>query len=77
MRGALRGLAAAVVAAGVGAGCAYFNGMYNANKYPRLAAQSERAGRTDEARDRWLSAAAHAESVTVHYPASRWVGDAL
>jgi len=74
-----RGLVAAEVAllASVAAGCAYFNGMYNANRFARQAAQSERAGRTDEARDRWRSAAAHAESVTAHYPRSRWVGDAL
>ncbi|HVO34767.1 MAG TPA: tetratricopeptide repeat protein [Gemmatimonadales bacterium] len=76
MRRTLPVLVAVGVALG-GAGCAYFNGMYNANRYARLAAQSERAGRTDEARDRWRSAAAHAESLTVHHPASRWVSDAL
>jgi tetratricopeptide (TPR) repeat protein len=60
-----------------GAGCAYYNGMYNADKFARQAAQSERAGRMDEARDRWRSAATHAESLTVRHPASRWVSDAL
>jgi len=70
----------AVVVAGValgGAGCAYFNGMYNANRLAGQAARSERAGRMDEARDRWRSAATHAESLTARYPTSRWVIDAL
>jgi tetratricopeptide (TPR) repeat protein len=69
-----------VLAAGIalgGAGCAYFNGMYNANRFASQAAQSERAGRMDEARDRWRSAAAHAESVTTRHPTSHWVVDAL
>ena len=70
------GLLVAGLALG-GAGCAYYNGMYNANKFAREAAQSERAGRMDEARDRWRSAATHAESLTVRHPASRWVSDAL
>ena len=52
-------LLVAVLAFG-GAGCAYYNGMYNANKFAQAAAQSERAGRMDEARDRWRSAATHA-----------------
>jgi tetratricopeptide (TPR) repeat protein len=71
-----RVLLAAVLALG-GAGCSYYNGMYNANKFAREAAQSERAGRMDEARDRWRIAATHAESLTVRHPASRWVSDAL
>jgi tetratricopeptide (TPR) repeat protein len=67
---------AAAVALGA-AGCAYYNAMYNANRFARQAAQSERAGRMDEARDRWLSAATHAESLTARHPTSRWVADAL
>jgi tetratricopeptide (TPR) repeat protein len=76
VRRVLLGLLVAGLAFG-GAGCAYYNGMYNANKFARQAAQSERAGRMDEARDRWRSAATHAESLTVRHPASRWVSDAL
>ena len=76
MRRLTLGLLAAGLALG-GAGCAYYNGMYNANKFAREAAQSERAGRMDEARDRWRTAATHAESLTVRHPASRWVSDAL
>jgi len=76
VRRALRALVVGAVA-WAGAGCAYFNGMYNADRDARLAARSERAGRMDEARDRWRSAATHAESLTVHHPGSRWVSDAL
>jgi len=57
--------------------CAYYNGMYNANRYARQAERSERSGRTGEAADRWLQAAMHAESVTVRHPKSRWADDAL
>ena len=76
----MRRLPPTVLTAGIalgGAGCAYFNGMYNANRFARQAAQSERAGRMDEARDRWRSAATHAESLTARHPTSRWVIDAL
>jgi tetratricopeptide (TPR) repeat protein len=76
VRGVVIASAAALIASAA-AGCAYYNGMYNANRFARQAAQSERAGRMDEARDRWRSAATHAESVTVRYPGSRWLGDAL
>ncbi len=72
----LRALAVAGLAL-AGARCAYFNGMYNANKFARQAEQSERAGRIGEARDRWQSAAMHAESLTTRHPGSRWVVDAL
>lgn len=76
MRNAPSALVAACLALG-GAGCAYYNAMYNANRFARQAAQSERAGRMDEARDRWRSAATHAESLTARHPTSRWVIDAL
>ena len=58
-------------------GCAYFNGMYNANRYQAQAEASERAGRLGEARERWQQAALHAESLTARHPNSRWVEDAL
>lgn len=75
-----RALARWCVAAGValgGAGCTYFNGMYNANHFARQAEQSERAGRIAEARERWANAAIHAESLTSRHPNSRWVIDAM
>lgn len=58
-------------------GCAYYNGLYNAN---RLAADAERArreGRPGEARSLWERAALKAESVAVRYPRSRYRDDAL
>jgi len=58
-------------------GCAYFNAMYNANRYQRQAEASEHAGRIAEARERWQQAAMHAESLTARHPKSRWVEDAL
>jgi len=65
------------VCAAVLQSCAYYNGMYNANRYSKQAERSERAGRTGEAADRWRLAAIHAESVTVRHPKSRWADDAL
>jgi hypothetical protein len=59
------------------AGCAYFNGMYNARHYEHQAEASERAGRIAEARERWQQAAQHAESLAARHPKSRWVEDAL
>ena len=58
-------------------GCAYYNGMYNANRYAKQAERSERLGRSGEAADRWRLAELHAESVTVRHPHSRWAPDAM
>jgi tetratricopeptide (TPR) repeat protein len=76
MKPAVRSWFVSTIALGV-AGCTYFNGMYNANRFARQAEQSERAGRIAEARDRWASAQMHAESLTSRHPTSRWVEDAL
>ena len=76
MRPVRRALAALSVAAVAATGCAYFNGMYYANHYARLATASERAGRIGEARDRWQQAATHAESLIARHGGSRWVGEA-
>ena len=70
-----RALAVAALAAG-GSGCAYFNGMYLANRLASQAASSERAGRLGEARDRWQQAQMHAESLLAHHGSSRWAGQA-
>jgi tetratricopeptide (TPR) repeat protein len=70
-------VAAALGASWLVAGCAYFNGMYNANHLARQAVQSERAGRIGEARDRWARAAVHAESLVARHPKSHWVDAAL
>ena len=71
-----RALAVVAAAALAATGCAYFNGMYYANRYTRLAEASERAGRTSEARDRWVQAWMHAESLLARHPRSRWAPDA-
>ena len=76
-RGA-RGLAAALAAALVlASGCAYYNGMFNANRAAGDAERLERQGRPGEARDRWQRAAMHAESLVARHPRSRWADDAL
>ena len=66
----------AVALAAAASGCAYFNGMYLANRYARLAAGSERAGRLAEARDRWQQAETHAESLLTRHAHSRWAAEA-
>jgi tetratricopeptide (TPR) repeat protein len=69
-------MAAALLLAAL-SGCAYFNGMYNARRAAREAQGFARQGRTAEARDRWLRAVLHAESLVARHPHSRWVPDAL
>lgn len=64
-------LAAAVSA------CAYFNGLYNANRLANDARSAEADGRTGAARSLWQQAAVKAESVAVRYPASKHRDDAL
>jgi len=58
-------------------GCAYFNGLYNANRLAGEARKAEREGRAAEARSLWAGAAVKAESVAVRYPDSRYRDDAL
>jgi tetratricopeptide (TPR) repeat protein len=70
------GAAAAALALGV-AGCAYFNGMYNANRFTHQAQGDERAGRMADARASWQQAAEHAESLIVHHPKSGWAAKAF
>lgn len=64
-------------AAMVVVGCAYFNGLYNANRLADDAERAEREGRPDEARSLWTQAAVKAESVAVRYPGSKHRDDAL
>ena len=70
---------AVVVASGLGAraGCAYYNGMYNARRSERAALRLERQGRAAEATDQWQRAVAHAETLATRHPRSRWAVDAL
>ncbi len=58
-------------------GCAYYNGLYNANQRVKEALRAEREGRVGEARSLWSQAAVKAESVSVRYPDSRYHDDAL
>lgn len=58
------------------AGCAYYNGMYNANRFAKRAQKAERAGRTFEAQGFWAQAEVRADSVIVRYPDSKYVDDA-
>lgn len=58
-------------------GCAYYNGLYNANRLADDAERAEREGRPDEARSLWAQAASKAESVAVRFPDSKHRDDAL
>lgn len=62
--------------AGLG-GCAYYNGLWRANRLAREAERAARDGRVGEARSLWAQAATRAESVSVRHPDSRWTDDAL
>lgn len=66
-----------VLAGALLVGCAYFNGLYNANRLAGDARRAEREGRQGEARSLWAGAAVKAESVAVRYPDSRYRDDAL
>lgn len=58
-------------------GCAYFNGLYNANQLASEARKAESKGRTGEAKSYWAQAAVKAETVTSRYPKSKYRDDAL
>jgi len=60
-----------------GTGCAYYNGLYNANRLAREATRAEREGRTGEARSLWSQAAVKAESVASRHRKSKYWDDAL
>jgi hypothetical protein len=62
---------------GGAAGCAYYNGMWSAQRLAHEARRQEANGLEAEARLTWGRAAIKAESVLVHHPHSRWADDAL
>lgn len=68
--------AVAVIMA-LGTACAYYNGLYNANRLANEARHAESKGRRGEARSLWLQAAAKADSVASRYPDSKYRDDAL
>ena len=72
-----RALTVLLLAAPVAAGCAYYNGLYNANHLADEARRAEREGRTSEARSLWSRAAVKAESVATRFKKSRYRDDAL
>ncbi|MDH3290832.1 MAG: tetratricopeptide repeat protein [Gemmatimonadota bacterium] len=67
----------AVLIGAAGIGCAYFNGLYNANQLAGDAARAQREGRPGEARSLWAQAVVKAESVATRYPKSKYHDDAL
>lgn len=71
-----RAAALALAAWGVAA-CAYYNGMWSAERLAKEARKLERDDRTGEARSHWAQAAVKAESVVARHPRSRWADDAL
>jgi hypothetical protein len=72
-----RRLAAAGVLAVWLPGCAYYNGMWSAQRLARDAQRMEARGQEAEARLTWGRAAVKAESVLVHHGRSRWADAAL
>ena len=59
------------------AGCAYYNGLYNARGLVDRAESAVRDGRDSVAIAAWREAAAKADTVVTRYPNSRWTDDAL
>jgi tetratricopeptide (TPR) repeat protein len=59
------------------AGCAYYNGLYNARGLVKRAESAVREGRDSVAIAAWREAAAKADTVATRYPNSRWTDDAL
>jgi TolA-binding protein len=66
----------ALLAALLGAGCAYYNGLYNANRLVSEARKAEREGRTGEARSLWSQVVVKADTVLARYPNSGYRDDA-
>lgn len=60
----------------LGAGCAYYNGMYNAKRLAGRARKAEREGRTFDASSLWGQVAVKAESMLVRHPGSKWDDEA-
>jgi tetratricopeptide (TPR) repeat protein len=60
----------------LGAGCSYYNGMYNAKRLAGRARKAEREGRTLEATSLWGQVAVKAESAAVRHPRKNWSDEA-
>ena len=59
------------------AGCAYYNGMYNANRLARAAEKPEREGRTFDANSLWGQVGVKSDTVLARHRGSKWTDDAL
>jgi tetratricopeptide (TPR) repeat protein len=57
-------------------GCAYYNGMYNANRLAGRAEKAERDGRTFDASSFWGQVVVKADSVLARHGDSKWADDA-
>lgn len=57
-------------------GCAYYNGMYNANRFAKRAKKAAAQGRTFEAQGYWAQAEVRADTVIARHPDSQWADDA-
>lgn len=57
-------------------GCAYYNGMYNANRLAGRAEKAERDGRTFDASNFWGQVVVKADSVLARHGDSKWADDA-
>ncbi|MFQ5551391.1 MAG: tol-pal system YbgF family protein [Gemmatimonadales bacterium] len=66
-----------IIAVTLAASCAYYNGLYNANRLARDANKAEREGRAGEARSFWNQVIVKTDSVLVRYPTSKHRDDAL
>ena len=53
-------------------GCAYYNGLYNAERLVKRAEKAERDGRTGEASGYWGEAGVKADTVLARFPRSKW-----
>lgn len=54
------------------ASCAYYNGLYNAERLVKRAEKSEREGRTGEATTFWGEAGVKSDTVLARFPKSKW-----
>ncbi|MEO8201564.1 MAG: tetratricopeptide repeat protein [Gemmatimonadota bacterium] len=57
-------------------GCAYYNGMYNANRLAHEAEKAEREGRTFDAASLWGQVGVKADTMLARHSGSKWADDA-
>lgn len=57
-------------------GCAYYNGMYNANRLAHEAEKAEREGRTFDAASLWGQVGVKADTMLARHGTSKWADDA-